>query len=259
MKLSVATTTGHDHKALTLAISLRRWLAIFIVAASFNLSLPLVPGVFTAAGKNSSTSSGIIRVRGTVMIDGLAVRSGQTIFSGSQITTAEGAESIIDLGKLTRLRLLPETDFSLDFSPTRISSTLRAGMLRGFIPAGLPANFHAAGGELVTDPSQATEFTVQVTGEDIHVQVKTGRVELRTENELKAIGAGEVFATSGGPQDSQDDDDEGLSTEAKVGILAAIGGAAALLLIAFRGRDESQPEFGGCVIVPSGPTSGICP
>ncbi len=256
MKILVEHTSGR-HDSATVTKSLRRWLAIFTVAASFYLSLPLVPEVFTAAARPASTSTGVIRVAGTVMIDGVAVRSGQTIFSGSQITTAEGAESIIDLGKLTRLRLLPESDFSLDFSRARISSTLRAGILRGFIPAGLAANIRTAGGELITDPGQATEFTVQVTGEDTQVWVKTGQVELRAENKLKAIGAGEVFTTAGGSQTAPEDD-EGLTTKQKVGIFAAIGGAAALLLVVLHGREKQEElDFGGCGIVVSG--IQICP
>lgn len=253
-------TTNQNPNALKLSGSLRRSLAILIVAASLNLSLPLLPGTFTAAGRDASNASGRIRVAGSVTIDGVPGMSGQTIFSGSQVTTAEGSESIIDLGKLTRLRLLPETDLTLDFSTARISSKLNTGTVRAFIPAGLPVSIRTAGGEFVTNPAQATRFTVQVTGLNTQISVESGDVELRTENRLESIRAGEVFGTSGEAQDSQDDDDEGLSTKEKVGIFAAIGGAAALLLIVFRGREEEeQPEFGGCVIILSGPSTGMCP
>lgn len=236
-----------------------RWLAVFTVAAALNLSLPLLPGAFNAVGRDASTVSGVIRVAGSATINGVPVSSRQTIFPGSQVVTAEGSESIIDLGKLTRLRLLPETDFSLDFSQSRISSTLRTGTIRAFVPAGLPVNIHTAGGELVTDPAQATEFTIRVIDRTTQISVKAGYAELRTENNLKAIRAGEFFGTAGETQGGQDSDDDGLSTGKKIGIFAAIGGAAALLLIVLKGRDEEEPVFGDCVIVPSGPTSGICP
>ena len=236
----------------------RSWLAVFIVAASVNLSLPLLPGAFTAVGRDASPDSGVIRVAGTVTIDGAQGGSGQTIFSGSQVVTAEGAESIIDLGKLTRLRLSSATDLSLDFSQSRITSTLRKGTVRAFIPAGLLVSIHTAGGELVTDPALATEFTIQVTDQNTQIAVKSGYAELRHENMLETIRAGEVFGTTGKTQESQDDD-AGLSTKEKVGIFAAIGGVAALLLIVFKGRDEEEPVFGGCVIILSGPTSGMCP
>lgn len=252
MELSTMTTNHHPN-ALKLSGSLRCSLAILIVAASLNLSLPLLPGAFTAAGRNLSSASGIIRVAGSVSIDGVQGISGQTIFPGSQVTTAERSESIIDLGKLTRLRLLPETDLTLDFSPARISSTLHKGTVRAFIPAGLPVNIHTAGAELVTDPSQPTEFTVQVIGETTELSVKTGRVELRRENERKTVGAGDVFRTAGVPQSPPKGEDDGLSKTEKIGILAAVGGVAALLLVVFRGREEQEElNFGGCVIILSG-------
>ena len=253
-------TTNQHPNALRLSGSLRRSLAILIVATSLNLSLPLLPGAFTAAGRNTSNASGRIRVAGSVTIDGVQGMSGQTIFSGSQVTTAERSESIIDLGRLTRLRLLPETDLTLDFSAARISSKLYKGTVRAFIPAGLPVSIHTAGGELVTDPGEATEFAVVVLGDNTQVSVKSGYVKLRTVSRLETVGAGEVFGTLGEDQDSEDDDDKGLSTKEKVGIFAAIGGAAALLLIALRGREEEeQLEFGGCVIILSGPSTGMCP
>lgn len=255
MKLSPRKTNRYSN-ALRLTGSIRRSLAILIVAASLNLSLPLMPGVFTVAGSDATiarVASGTIRVAGSVSIDGVQGMSGQTIFPGSQITTAERSESIIDLGKFTRLRLLPETDLTLDFSPTRISGTLREGALRGFIPVGLPVNIHTEGGELVTDPSEATEFTVQVIGETTEVWVKTGHIELRSENDLKMVGAGEVLTTPGFPQSPSKDEDDGLSKAEKIGLLAAIGGVAAVLLTVFKGREEDEElDFGGCVIILSG-------
>lgn len=261
MKVSARNTTRYPN-AFKLTGPIRRSLAILSVAAALNLSLPLMPGIYTAAGRDAAiarVASGTIRVAGSVSIDGVQGMSGQTIFPGSQITTAERSESIIDLGKLTRLRLLPETDLSLDFSSARVSGTLRQGALRGFIPAGLPVNIHTEGGELVTDPSEATEFTVRVTGTTTEVSVKTGHVELRSENELKMVGAGEVLTTSGVPQNPSEDEDDGLSKAEKIGLLAGIGGVAAILLTAFKGPVEEEFEFGECVDILSGPSTGICP
>lgn len=176
------------------------------------------------------------------------------------IATSAGSESIIDLGRITRLRLGPETEFKLDFSRTYISGTLGNGVVSGFIPAGLPVTIKTAGGELVTDPNQPAEFRLEVFGEITKVLVKHGRVELRTENKFNPVGAGEVFSNAG-PQNrpnDDDDDEDGLSTGAKVGMFAAIGGAATLLFIVLRGRNDQEPVFGDCVIILSGPSTGIC-
>lgn len=233
----------------------RRMVTLLAVVTLLNMSLPAVPGVLAASHGSDSLATGVIQVAGTVMINGAKGTSGQTIFPRSHIATSENSASIIDLGKFTRLRLSPETDFMLDFSRAGIASTLDKGVVRGFIAAGLPVNIKTAGGELVTDPSQPAEFIVQVIGENIQVSVKTGRVELRTENKHNTVGAGEVFTADAGPQDPPDDEEDGLTTRAKVGIFAAIGATVAILAIALRGRDEEEFQFGGCVLVVSGPGS----
>ncbi|MBC8032093.1 MAG: hypothetical protein H7Z16_18560 [Pyrinomonadaceae bacterium] len=259
MKLSSRQTT-RSSVGFNYAGNFRRVVTFLAAVTLLNMSLPPVPGVFATARGSDSPATGVIQVAGTVTIDGAKGTSGQTVFPGSQIVTSENSESIIDLGKFTRLRLSPETDFMLDFSRTNISGALDKGVVRGFIPAGLPVNIKTAGGELVTDPSQPAEFIVQVIGENTQISVKAGRVELRTENKLHTVGAGEVFATAAGSQ-TQPDEEDGLTKGAKIGIFAAIGAAATILTIALRGRDAPEPQFGNCVIVPSGVTgqTGICP
>lgn len=236
----------------------RQAIAFLIVVTLLNLSVPLLPKVLAAGGGNASGATGIIRVSGVVTIDELKATSGQTIFPGSQIQTSEDSEALVDLGKFTRLRLLGETKFGLDFSKTSIVSTLTSGVLRGFIPAGTAVNIKTAAGELITDASQPTEFTVQVIGDTTRVSVEAGRVELRKENELKTVSAGEVFTTAPVPQ-TQPDPDEGMTTGQKIGLVAAIGAAATILALVLIGRDEEAPQFGGCVIVPSGESPSVCP
>jgi len=246
---------------LKLNCHVRRSLAILNFVALLNLSLPLLPDALAAPCREASKATGVIHVAGTVTIDGVRGTSGQTIFPVSQITTSEGSESIIRLGKFTRLRLLPETDFTLDFSGERIASTLSKGGVRGFIPAGIPFSIKTAEGELRTDPSQPCEFTVQVDDENTNVSVKTGRVELQRENNLETVNAGEVFSTDAGSQTTPDEEN-GLTDRQKVGIFAAIGAAAALLIIVLRGgEEEEEQQFGGCPVIPSGTTgqTGICP
>lgn len=227
-----------------------------IVVSLVNLLMP--SAAVLASPRSGTVATGIIRVSGTVMIDGVRGTSGQTLFPRSQITTDKSSESIIDLGKFTRLRLLAETHLMLDFSEESISSTLWQGTLRGFIPAGVPLSINTAGGELRIDPSQPSEFIVQVRGQNIEVSVKAGHVELTTENKLHSISAGEFFMTSANSQ-TEPEDQDGLTGRQKVGLFAAIGTAAAILIIVLRGREEEQLQFGGCVIVPSGETPSICP
>jgi len=264
MKTLSLSNSNRNPIGLKLTVYARRAAALLVAVTLLSLSVPLFPVASAEPGREALGATGIIRVSGTVTVDGERGTSGQTVFTGSQIATAEGAESIIDLGRATRLRLAAETDLMLGFSRAGISSTLGKGIVRGFIPAGLPVNIRTAGGELVTDPGEPAEFIVEAIGENTNVWVKTGRLELRTDGKVQLVAAGEAFATTAGPQDPTDDDDDdekGLTKGQKIGILAAIGGAATLLLVVLQGREKKtlEPEFGGCVIILSGTFSGICP
>jgi len=229
----------------------RRAVTFFIAVALVHLCLPGA-SLLAAPNTSAAVATGRIQVAGNVTIDGARGTSGQTIFSGSQIVTSEASESIIDLGRFTRLRLLSGTDFTLEFSSQAISSTLSEGAVRGFIPPGTSVTVKTPGGEVITDPSQPAEFVVQVDGDVTKVTVDRGRVQLRVENRLQAVSAGEVFATDSGRQSQS----SGLSNRQKVGILGAIGAAATILAIVLTGRNEEEEfEFGDCVIILSGPGS----
>lgn len=236
----------------------RRAAALLVAVTLLNLSLPLCPVAKAEPGREALGATGIIRVSGTVTVDGVRGMSGQTVFTGCQIAASAGSESIIDLGRFTRLRLLAETDFTLDFSRVGISSELEKGVVRGFIPAGLQVNIRTPGGELITDPSQPVEFTLETLGENTKVSVEKGRVEMRLESKLQKVSVGEVFTTTFGSR-KQSEQEEGLTNGEKITIFAAIGAAAAILVIALRGRGEPEPQFGDCVIVPSGESPSICP
>lgn len=241
-------------------LNLRRAISLLILVATLNLSLLSSPAVFASPGPAVAVATGMIRVAGTVTVDGAPATSGQTIFPGSHIATSEKSESILHLGKFTRLHLSQNTEFTVDFSSSSISSSLSQGAMHAFIAAGLTVNLKTTGAELITDPNQSSAFMIQVDGEITKVSVQAGRVRVRVGDQLHSVGAGEVFGTlssSPAPAAGQNN----LTTGERVGIFAAIGIAAVVLAIALVGQDEKEPEFGGCVIVPSGTTgqNGICP
>lgn len=256
MKLS-SEKTARNFRGFNSTDYLRRSVAILILATLVNLLLPSA-GVF-AAPRGASSATGIIRVAGTATVDGARAISWQTIFPGSHIATSEGSESIIDLGRFTRFLLSAETELTLDFSRVNISSSLSRGVVRGFIPAGIPVNIKTVGAELITDSSQPAAFIVQVDGDSTKVSVEKGRLEVRTGNSMQSVGVGQVFATASGSP-TQPAPQNNLTTRQRVGLFAAIGAAAAILAFVIIGRDETaEPEFGGCVIILSGPSTGFCP
>lgn len=102
------------------------------------LSLCLV-AVITAtysmvALANSETVSGEILISGNnngqssyVKVNGETVQSGRSIFSSSTIVTPENASAIINLGKIGKIELAPNTILALSFSKNGINGDLLEG------------------------------------------------------------------------------------------------------------------------------------
>jgi len=226
--------------------------ALLIVVA-MNLSLSSVWAT-PHTGDKSRVATGIMSIAGTVTVDGTRATSGQTIFTGSHVVIAEDSQSMIDLGSATRLVLASETELTLDFSRTNVSSVLGQGKLRGFVPAGLPLNIKTADVEVATDSSQPAAVKVEVVDGSTRVTVEKGRVDLRVGQRLKSVSEGQVFSTAAalpGQTEPPDDNDD----RKKVGIFVAIGAAAAILAAVLIGRgDDPEDEFGDCVIILSGPS-----
>ncbi len=237
---------------------IRRSIALSMIIASLHLSLG---SALATPRAEASVATGIMSLAGTATVDGSLATSGQTIFSGSRISVDAGSRSIVDLGKRTRLLLSAETALSLDFSSTQLAALLEKGVVRAFIAAGLPVTIRTAGGELVTDASQPSVFSVSVDEGVTKVLVETGKIEVRGQDGVHALGAGQTFVNSSRDQGEPAAPQNNLTGRQKFGLFAAIGAAAAILAATLLGRDkEEEQQFGGCVIILSGtnPNPGIC-
>jgi len=64
-----------------------------------------------------------------VLVNGETAQNGRSIFSSNTITTPDNAGAIINLGKLGKLELAPNTTFNISFSEKGIGGNLSAGRL----------------------------------------------------------------------------------------------------------------------------------
>ena len=64
-----------------------------------------------------------------VTVNGEVAKSGRTIFSSSTISTPEGAGAIVNLGKVGRIELSPDTTFALSFDDNSINGDLASGSI----------------------------------------------------------------------------------------------------------------------------------
>ncbi len=80
-----------------------------------------VAGELTISGKNINGETPFVKVNGE------AAQNGRSIFSSSTIVTSENAGAIINLGKVGKIELAPNTSLTLSFNDKNIDGNLLAG------------------------------------------------------------------------------------------------------------------------------------
>jgi hypothetical protein len=78
-------------------------------------------GELTVSGKAVNGEIPVVKVNGE------AAQSGRAIFSSSTITTSESSSAVINLGKIGKIELAPNTTISVSFSENGLNGDLAAG------------------------------------------------------------------------------------------------------------------------------------
>ncbi len=104
-------------------------------ALSMCLAVALVATYSMVTLASSEKIAGEILVNGTAMngqnpfvkVNGEPAQSGRSIFTASTIATPENASAIVNLGKIGKIQLAPNTVMSVSFNEKGISGDLTAG------------------------------------------------------------------------------------------------------------------------------------
>jgi len=134
---------------------------------------------------NGNALSGEITVSGnsvdgmqpSVSLNGEKALSGRTFFTSGTISTPEGSSATIDLGKLGRVSMSPNSSLSLNLSDNKISGDLAAGQIRVLNNEGVAVNIRT-NDNAVTNDSQAGNFTVDVTSGSTSAESEAGNVSM---------------------------------------------------------------------------------
>jgi len=189
----------------------------------------------------AAKASGELSVSGQVTVNGENVISG-TVFSDSLIATAEKSSATVNLSKLGRVELAPNSGLKLSFTEKTVDGLLENGSANVSTLAGNSVNFTTKDGVVVVDGSQTTSFTVKVVNGVTSLTTHSGVAELRTGSSVKHVAAGES-ATAGTPKDGSGDDDDDLTSGETFALVALGAGAiAAILWATMHGNDVN---FGG--------------
>jgi uncharacterized protein YlzI (FlbEa/FlbD family) len=141
-----------------------------------------------------------------VKVNGEAAQNGRTIFSSSTIATPNATGAIINLGKLGKIELAPDTTLALSFNESGISGNLLAGRV-----------------------------TVLNASDTVNIKTLEG-----TTAQLKAGES--AVATTGKAQTDDDDDSDGGGAWLWYALI--LGGAAAGIIIAAT-TDNNRINIGG--------------
>jgi len=217
------------------------------IAACVAVAVLSVYSMVVLASPAAKAPSGELSVSGQVTINGENVVSG-TVFSDSLIATAEKSSATVNLSKLGRVELAPNSGLKLAFTDKTVNGMLENGSVNVSTLAGNSVNFTTKDGEVVVDGSQTTSFTVKVVNGVTSLTTHSGVAELRANGSVKHVAAGES-ATAGTPKDGSGDDDDDLSSGETFALLALGAGAiAAILWATMHGNDVN---VGGNAIVVS--------
>lgn len=100
-----------------------------VVATIATYSMVALAGSERVAGELLITGKNINGEAPFVKVNGEMAQNGRSVFSSSTIATPENANAIINLGKLGKLELAPNTILALTFDEKGISGDLAAGQV----------------------------------------------------------------------------------------------------------------------------------
>ncbi|HEY0460506.1 MAG TPA: hypothetical protein VGC97_15325 [Pyrinomonadaceae bacterium] len=185
------------------ALSLCLMVALYVTYSTVTLaSTDKIAGELLISGKNSS-----------VKVNGETAQNGRSIFTASTISTPANTSAIINLGKLGKIELAPNTTANISFTDKGINGDLLNGK-------------------------------ITVLGATESVNIKT------TEGKTVKLSAGESV-TSGLPQkdDDDDDDDNKVGGLAWWAWAAIFGGAVAGVVIAATSDNNRVALGGGSTVI----------
>ena len=166
-----------------------------------------IAGELLVSGKNINGQAPI------VSINNEAAQSGRSVFSGSTIATPENAGAIINLGKIGKIELAPNTSLTLSFNEKGISGDLTSGRV-----------------------------TILSANEEVIIKTLGGNVA--------KLSAGQTASSNQTTTKDDDDDDDNDGGSGWLLWALVLGGAAAGIVIAAR-SDNNRIALGGSTNVVS--------
>ena len=191
-------------KALTMCLVVATFATYSMVALA---NSEKVVGELLITGKNINGEAPLVKVNGE------AAETGRSVFSSSTIATPENANAVVNLGKLGKIELAPNTTLTLTFGEKGISGNLLSG-----------------------------QVTVLNSSDIVNITMPGGKTA--------KLSAGETAIATGSKAQTDDDDNKGGAAWI-IWALVLGGAAAGIVLAATSDNNNAQIGGGGIVISPT--------
>jgi hypothetical protein len=203
-------------------ITLGLMLAVFVSSSMFVLAAPTnksLAGEIIITGDGSDKSA--------VTLNGERVYSGRTFFSSGVIATPETSSAMINLGKLGRISIAPNSLLSLSLAENSISGKLSAGQIKVFSNEGVSVNIETIDNAVKNDASQNGIFTVSVQTGVTQANAESGMISTKNESNLPSQ-----------PQTGQTAGVSSRDVAILFAVFAGIVGAVAYTTLIHEGEEE---------------------
>lgn len=217
------------------------------IAASLASAVVMTSSMFALAAPDNQPQLGELTVSGApadgdvpfVSVNGERAFTGRSIKSSTTITTPATSSATINLGKLGRVEVAPNSNFVLDFNEKGISGNLVAGNVRVVGSDNSENSIQTKDSLVVANQTGDKAFTVNALENATSVTSESGTIALNSNGKSTTVNAGQT-QTSGG-QTTTDDDGVGTGT---IAAYALVFGAAAAVLIYVATSDNNELQFG---------------
>ena len=208
----------------------RRMLSIGLMIAVGGFYTLVTGSALAQSARTTKRSAGELSVSGAVTINGTSAISGATVFSESRIRTAANSTAIINLGRMGRLQLGPESEMTVRFSDGALGGSLTAGRAVANAPVGVAVSIVTADGVAESKGGKAASLAVDVTCGNTRVMAGRGDATLTAGGRVETVAVGQEAAAGQAKgtctRIATTSLGSGLSTGALAAlIIAGIGGA----------------------------------
>lgn len=99
-----------------------------------------------------------------VSVNGERAATGRSISSSSVVATSADSSAVINLGKIGRIELAPNSSLSLNFDEKTISGSINDGSVKVSSAPGVEVKLATKAGEITNEASELNVFSVDTAG-----------------------------------------------------------------------------------------------